>query len=221
MASISGTTKKGTYFPGIPFVSPSVDHIGSPYIATLTLPGLTIMLLVWLFSTPVNVNAPIALYASTPPQDHQTHADPLSSSHVGSSSHSSSSTSEISAANNQVDKKKKKNKLGGNLPTTTGHVGSDQPNIFHHVGSVDNVEKFTKTHHKPKFPCRICKGDHLLKDCHGIPKVVEVCSEGSQPASSAVVDHAGDKPSTSDNQVGCKKGKVKFPCLLCKEMHCN
>jgi hypothetical protein len=224
--SVPGTTNEGTLFPGIPFVSPSVGHVGPPYIATLTLPGLTIGLPVWLFSTPVNVNAPSASYVSTPPQDHQPHVDPLPSSPVGSSSHSSSSPSEISTASNQVDKKKKKrkikkkkNKLGGKLPTTAGHVGSDQPTIVHHVGSVDNVDKSTKTHRKPKFPCRICKGDHLLKDFPGIPKVVEVWSQGSQPMSSATAGHAGDNPSTSDNQVGSKKGKVKFPCLLCKEMH--
>jgi hypothetical protein len=65
----------------------------------------------------------------------------------------------------------------------------------------------------------LCKGDYLLKYCLGIPKVVEVWSEGSQPMSSVVAGHVGDKPSTSDNKVGCKKGKVKFPCLLCKDMH--
>jgi hypothetical protein len=78
-----------------------------------------------------------------------------------------------------------------------------------------------KMHHKPKFPCRLCKGDHLLKDFPSIPKVVEVWSHGSQPMSSVVAGHDGDKPSTRYNQVGSKKGEVKFPCLLCKEMHRN
>jgi hypothetical protein len=93
--------------------------------------------------------------------------------------------------------------------------------LFHHVESVDNVDKSTMTHCNTKFPCRICKGDHLLKDCTGISQVVEVWSRGSQPASSTVADHVGDKPSTSDNQVGSKRGKVKLPCLLCMEMHRN
>ena len=44
-------------------------------------------------------------------------------------------------------------------------------------------------------------------------------SEGAQPVSLVVADHASEKPSTSDNQVGSKKGKFKFPSLLCKEMH--
>jgi hypothetical protein len=125
-----------------------------------------------------------------------------------------------------VDKKKKKRKIKKkktkkeeNIPTTAGHVGSDQPTSGHHAGSVDGVIKSNKKNRKPKFPCRICKGDHLLKDFPGIPKVVEVWSQvSSQSMSLVVAGHAGDNPSTS-NQVGNKKGKVKFPCLLCKEMH--
>jgi hypothetical protein len=41
----------------------------------------------------------------------------------------------------------------------------------------------------------------------------------TQPVSSSSTGHADDKPSTSDNQVGSKKGRVKFHCLLCKDMH--
>jgi hypothetical protein len=178
MVSVPGNTNKGTSFHGILFVSPSMGHVGPPYIATLTLPGLTIGLPVWLFSTPVNVNAHSALSISTPPQDHQAHIDPLPSFPIGSS-HSSSFLSEISATSNQVYKKqkkrkikKKKNKLGGKLPTTAGHVGNDQLDIVHHAGSVDYVDKSIKTHCKPKFPCKICKGDHLLKYFLGISKVV-------------------------------------------------
>jgi hypothetical protein len=206
MDSVPGTTNEGTPFPRIPFVFPSVGHVGPPYITTLTLRGLTIGLLVWLFSTSVNVDSLSALSVSTPPQDHRPRVNPLPSSHVGSSSFFSSLPSESFVASNQVNKKKrkrkikkKKNKLGGKLPTTAGHVGSDQPASFHHARSVDNLNKSIKTHRKPKFPCRIYKGDHLLKDFHGIPKVVEVWSQGHQPASSTTAGHDGDKPSTSDN----------------------
>jgi hypothetical protein len=122
-----------------------VGHAGPPYIATLTLHGLTTGLLVWLFSTSVNINPPSDLYISTPPQDHQPHVYPLPSFPVGSSSHSSSFPSERSTTSNQVDNKKKKrnikkkkNNLGGKLTTTAKHVGSDQPDISYHVGSVDN-----------------------------------------------------------------------------------
>ena len=64
-----------------------------------------------------------------------------------------------------------------------------------------DVEKYFDQPHKLKFPCKICKGDHLLWEFHGIPKILEVWSIGShQPLSSTSRDHAGDKPSTSDNK---------------------
>jgi hypothetical protein len=47
-------------FPGEPFTFPSFGNIGPPYIATLSLPGLTIGLPVWLFPTPVISNLPSA-----------------------------------------------------------------------------------------------------------------------------------------------------------------
>jgi hypothetical protein len=53
MASVPGTTNEGTPFLGEPFVFPSYRNIGPPHIATLSLPGLTIGLPVWLFSTQV------------------------------------------------------------------------------------------------------------------------------------------------------------------------
>ena len=34
---------------------------------------------------------------------------------------------------------------------------------------------------KFKFPCMLCTGDHLLRDCPGIPKVLEVWSN-SRPS---------------------------------------
>jgi hypothetical protein len=179
MASVPGYTNEGILFSGILFFSPLVGHIGPPYIATLTLPVLMIRLSVWLFSPTVNVNSPSALNVNTPPLDHQPHVDAPPYSPIGSSYRSSSSPSEISVANNQVDKKKKKqkikknkNKKEGNLLTTARHVGSDQPASGNHFGSVDGVVMYKNC--KPKFPCRICKGDNLLKDFPGIPKVVEV-----------------------------------------------
>jgi hypothetical protein len=60
MALFLENTNEGIHFIWIPFVSPYVEHVGPPYITTLTLPSLTIGLLVWLFSTPMNVNVPSA-----------------------------------------------------------------------------------------------------------------------------------------------------------------
>jgi hypothetical protein len=149
------------------------------------------------------------------------------SSPIGSSSLSSSSSGESINASNQEDKKKKKrkikkktNKQGLKIPTTASHVGGNQPVTVNHVGSVDEIDKTTKITRKPKFPCRICKGDHLLKNCLGIPKVLEVWSTGSQQrVSPTVTSHVGDIPSTSESKVGNKKGKVKFPYRLCEISH--
>jgi hypothetical protein len=180
MESVPGTPNEGTPFPEEPFVFPSFGNIGPPYISTLSLPGFTIGLLVWFFSTLVIPNAPSASYAIPPPEEHQPHVDPFPSSPVGSSSLSSSSPGGSINASNQEDKKKKKrnikkkkNKKGGNPPATVNHVGS-----------VDDIDKPTKTTRKPKFPCRLCKGDHLLKDFPGLPNILEVWSMGSkQPIS--------------------------------------
>jgi hypothetical protein len=178
MVLVPGKTNEGTPFPGEPFFFPSYRNIGPPHIATLSVPGLTIGLPVWLFSTQVILNAVSASFVSTSPQEHQPHVDPSPSSPIRSSSPSSlarsssissSSPSESSEASNPVDKKKKKrknkkkkNKQGSKLPTAVRHVGK-QPVTDNRVGSVDGV-KITQTTRKPKYPCRLCKGSHILKD---------------------------------------------------------
>jgi hypothetical protein len=234
MASVPEMTNEGTPAPGESFVFPSYGNIGPPHIATLSLPGLTIGLLVWLFSTHVIPNAVIASVVSTSPQEHQPHVDPSPSSPVRSSSPSSlarspsissSSSSESSAASNSVNKKKKKIKIkkkkdkqGSKPPTTVKHVGK-QPITVKRTGSVDDV-KITQTTRKPKYPCRLCKGSHLLKDCPGLSKVIEAWSTcPRQPMSLASEQHTGDPPSTSHDTVGKKKSRVKFPCMLCKGSH--
>jgi hypothetical protein len=234
MASVPKMTNEGTSAPGEPFVFPSYGNIGPPHIATLSLPGLTIGLPVWLFSTQVIPNAVSASVTSTSPQEHQPHVDPSPSSPVRSSSPSSlarspsvssSSSSESSEPSNSVNKKKKKrknkkkkNKQGSKLPTTVKHVGK-QPVTVNRAGSVDDV-KITQTTRKPKYPCRLCKGSHLLKDFPGLSKVVEAWStHPRQPMSSASEQHADDLPSTSHDTVGKKKSRVKFPCMLCKGSH--
>jgi hypothetical protein len=234
MVSVPEMTNEGTSTPGEPFVFPSYGNIGPPHIATLSLPGLTIGLPVWLFSTQVIPNAVSASVTSTCPQEHQPHVDPSPSSPVRSSSPSllarsssvpSSSSSESSEPSNSVNKKKKKRKnkkkqikQGSKPPTTVKHVGKQPVNV-NRAGSVDDV-KITQTTRKPKYPCRLCKGSHLLKDCPGLSKVIEAWStHPCQPTSLASEQHADDPPSTSHDTVGKKKSRVKFPCMLCKGSH--
>jgi hypothetical protein len=234
MASFPRMTNEGSPTPGEPFVFPSYGNIGPPHIATLSLPGLTIGLSVWLFSTQVIPNAVSASVIITFAHEHQPHVDPSPSSPIRSSSPSllgrspsisSSSSSESSEATNLVNKKKKKknikkkkDKQGSKLPTTAKHVGK-QPVIVNRSGSVDDV-KITQTTRKPKYPSRLCKGSHLLKDFPRLPKVIEVWStHPHQPTSLASEQHANNPPKTSHDTVGKKKSRVKFPCMLCKGSH--
>jgi hypothetical protein len=231
MASVPGMTNEGTPAPGEPFVFPSYGNIGPHHIATLSLPGLTIGLPVWLFSTQVIPNAVSTSVVSTFPQEHQPHVDPSHSSPVRSSSpsslamppsFSSSSLGENSEASNPVTKKKKikkkKDKQGSKPPTAVKHVGK-KPVTVNHAGSVDDVN-ITQTTRKPKYPCRICKGSHLLKDCPGLSKVIEAWStHPRQPMSVASEQHADDFLSTSQDTIGKKNSRAKFPCMLCKGSH--
>jgi hypothetical protein len=227
-------TNEGIPFPREPFVFPSYGNIGPPHIATLSLPGLMIGLLVWLFSTQVISNVVSASVINTFPQENQPHDDPSPSSPVRisspsslarSSSISSSSPSENSQASNSVNKKKnkrknkkKKNKQGSTLPTTARCVGK-KPIIVDHARSVGDV-KITQTTHKPKYPCRLCKVSHLLKDFHGLSKVIEAWStHPRQSMSLASEQHVDDLPSTSHDIVGKKKIRAKFPFMLCKGSH--
>ena len=102
-------TNQGIPFDGNPSPFPPFGNIGAPYMATLSLLGLTIGFLVWLFSTSLapQLNIP-TIGQNKPPVDPK--VDPLSSSLVFSSSPSSSSPGESIETSNQKAKKKKKGK---------------------------------------------------------------------------------------------------------------
>jgi len=200
----------------------------------LSLLGLTIGLSVWLFSTLIILNATSASVVSTSPQEHQPHVDPSPSSPVRSSSPSplarsssisSSLLSESSEAGNLMNKKKKKmkikkkkNKQGSKLPTTARHVGK-QPVTVTRAGSVDDV-KITQRTRKPKYPYKLCKGSHILKDFPGLSKVIEAWSTcPHQPIPSTFEQHVDDLLSTSQDTIEKKKSRVKFSCMLYRGSH--
>jgi hypothetical protein len=171
------------------------------------------------FSTTV-ISNPGASYVSTPPT-HQPHVDLSPSSPVRSPSISPYSPNESSKASIQVDNKKKKQKekkeknQKETKPPTISNVGSKKPTTVNSTRSVDEINKIKMKNTKPKFPCSLCKGDHFLRDFHGIPKALEMWSS----TSSASARHASDALSTSDVKVGKKKTAVKFPCMLCEGDH--
>jgi hypothetical protein len=61
-------------------------------------------------------------------------------------------------------------------PTSTSHVGDMQPATAIHARGIDFVEKPRRIGCKPKFPCNLCKGDHLTHLCPAIPKVQRLWS---------------------------------------------
>ena len=63
----SESTDQGIYFDGNPSPFPPFGNIGVPYMATLSLPGFTIGLPVWLFSTYLVQNVVISPQSNTPP----------------------------------------------------------------------------------------------------------------------------------------------------------
>jgi hypothetical protein len=161
----------------------------------LNLVGFIIGLLVWFFSTLVISNAPSASDEITPPQKKKPLVDPYPYSTLKFYFLYSSSPIEISVVSNQVDKKKKKNKHGEKLPTNTSHVGSNQSITINPYGSVDVGSNPPKKTRMPKFPCSICKGDHLIKYFPSLPKVLEVWSAGPrQLVSSSYGHHVGNQP---------------------------
>ena len=83
------STDQGIPFEGNPSPFPSWGNIGAPYMATLSLLGLTIGLPVWLFSTSVVQNSMISLQSGIPPVEPE--INPLPSSLFVSPSPSSSS----------------------------------------------------------------------------------------------------------------------------------
>ena len=50
-------------------------------------------------------------------------------------------------------------------------VVHDEDNSSATVSHVDTVEKTTLSKHKPKFPCKLCEGDHLSYKCPSIEEV--------------------------------------------------
>lgn len=69
---------------------------------------------------------------------------------------------------------------------------------------------------KVKFPCRLCKEDHLLCDCPRIPRVLEVWSRDLAHPSLSSKAH-DDVTLTTRNGKG--KGKIQIPYRLCEGNH--
>jgi len=179
-------------------------------MATLSLPGLTVGLPVWLFSTSL-VPAVSPTDQSVPPPE-QPHVDSkvdLSPSTPTSTSSSSTSPGESLDSSNQVAKKKKK-KTKKKKALKGEAKSAATPSSTPEVGPPSAPPR------KVKFPCRLCKDDHLLRDCPGIPRVLEVWSRDPARPSSPSESH-GDATLSVGNTKG--KGTIRIPCRLCEGNH--
>ena len=76
MANNSLNTNQEIPMLGTPCTIPLTWNVGVPLMATLNLPGFTIGLSMWLFSTPIVLNAPDASQVRSLYQGNQNNASP-------------------------------------------------------------------------------------------------------------------------------------------------
>ena len=145
MASFPELTGQGVPPDGNPRLFLAVGNVGVQYITTLSLPGLTIGLPVWLFSNSM-VSSVVTPVPPPPPPPEQHHVDskvdPFPSSPIAASS-SSTSPGETVDFTNQVAKKKKKKTNTKKSPK--GKVAS--------TTKISEVEPPSAPPRKVKSPC--------------------------------------------------------------------
>ena len=171
-------------------------------MATLSLPGLTVGLPIWLFPTSlVPVVSTSGQLVPPPEQNHVDSKVDLSPSSPASTSSSSTSPGESLDSSNQVAKKRKKKTKKKKSPKGEAKSAATPP-------SPPQVGPPFAPPRKVKFPCRLCKDDHLLYDCPGIPRVLEVWSRyPARPSSSSEVH--GD--ATYQLEMVREKGRFESP----------
>ena len=76
MANIPMNTNQEIPMLGTPCTIPLIGNVCVPLMATLNLPGFTLGLPVWLFSTPTALKAPDASHVSSLYQGHQNTTSP-------------------------------------------------------------------------------------------------------------------------------------------------
>ena len=81
------------------------------------------------------------------------------------------------------------------------------------------LDKPSNPPRKVKFPCMLCTGDHLLRDCPGIPKVLEVWSNGRPSLPLDFGSHVGGTSPISTSKAPKKQGKLTNPYKLCEGHH--
>ena len=210
MATFLGFPNPSIPPDGNPGHFPPLGNVGAPYMATLSLQGLIVGLPVWLFSTSLVPAVSPSSQSVPPPEQHHVDSNvDLSPSTPTSTSSSSTLPGESLDSSTQVAKKKKKKTKKKKAPK--GEVTSAAT-----PSSTPEIGPPSAPPWKVKFPCRLCKEDHLLRDCPGIPRVLEVWSRDLARPSSSSRSH-GDATLSVGNGEG--KGKIRIPYRLCEGNH--
>lgn len=78
--------------------------------------------------------------------------------------------------------------------------------------STSQVGKPSDPPRKVKFPCKLCKGDHIIRDCPGVPRILEVWPHDLAHPSFPFDAHVDPSPSTGrlDSPVGYVKATISF-----------
>ena len=171
----------------------SWGDVGAPHMATLSLPGLTIGLPIWLFSTSIVQNTVIPEQSSQQLDD--TKVTPKPSTSLDSPSPPSSSLDKYGKVKNQVTKKEKKGK-----EKKEKKKKKKEPKVKRGNRASSSENPHTAPS-KPKSPCVICKGDHYRRDCPCIPQILRDWSPRLHSlVSSTSEDHVEITPSTSESE---------------------
>jgi hypothetical protein len=73
-------------------------------------------------------------------------------------------------------------------PTSESHVGDVQLATASHAGDIYFFEKPREIGCKPKFSCKLCKGDHFTHLCLGILEVQRLWSLSASSSDSESVE---------------------------------
>lgn len=188
MDKVPENTNHGTPMQGGLCGFPGFGNVGAPLMATLSLPGFTIGLPVWLFFSPVVLNAPNASQTSNLYQEHKNNQDPLPSSSVTSASSLSTSFGEKIAPSSRSSKRnrRKKNKRhmkkqGGTQLTADSHVGCMKSTTTDHargkISTTENKVGGKRERGKVKLPCKLCTGNHLTHHCNRMDEALQLLKE--------------------------------------------
>jgi hypothetical protein len=105
-----------------------------------------------------------------------------------------------------------------------------QPATASHVGGINFLEKPRRIGCKPKFPCKICKGDHLTHLCPDIPEVQRLWSLSASPFDSEssevssqhiqpLVEKVVTPMQSSDDPTPLLRGEVPLDLVVSHPIH--